>query len=487
VQLLHRLELFQAATFETIRKLRTILLIGIAIRLLLSPFLAHPLDVYSYYVRGEALLSGQQSINLYLQPYYFVFILVLPFVQLFNITSALFPSFTFPVSSLPPALNPGPYWGVTLVPGLYFDLIIKLPFLISDVIIALLLYRIIVENYHDEELALKSVALWFLNPLVIWISSAWGMFDSLPALFTVISLYLVLHGKVNAAGVSLVLAIAMKYYAVVVIIPFLFLAYSKKGRGALVQSTASMAATGLVLFLPSLTLALSSFARYIGQGSQLGFASGPHYSGLTFWTAITLSSSYSTTWISTLAVSAGLSVLYYWLWRNRSKSTILLPIISYGGPILLLLLFYGFVAENFLAWLLPFAALLVRGRSKGFILYWALSIIGLVSSITNTFLPYHLLPVAPWIGRYLVDMVQFVGPDRVAVNGVVTSGFGLGKIFLSALGLTASAMLLGLLIMWLKLLSEGGGAEMTQNEYGRTNLLLKRLRWLVGRGEYGGH
>jgi predicted membrane-bound dolichyl-phosphate-mannose-protein mannosyltransferase len=63
--------------------------------------------------------------------------------------------------------------------------------------------------------------IWFLNPLSIWVSSGWGMFDTLPALFTVISLYSLSERRYAVSGVALAIAVFLKYYAIVLLFPAL--------------------------------------------------------------------------------------------------------------------------------------------------------------------------------------------------------------------------------------------------------------------------
>ena len=88
------------------------------------------------------------------------------------------------MASLPSALNFYPSFNVQYVPGMLFNSVVKIPFLISDVAITFLLYKIVEELTHSKALAEKAAFLWFLNPFVIWISAVWGMWDTLPALFS---------------------------------------------------------------------------------------------------------------------------------------------------------------------------------------------------------------------------------------------------------------------------------------------------------------
>jgi len=48
---------------------------GVAIRLVIAPFFAHPFDVYAWYVNGQDLLNGVSSVQSYMVPYSYSFFL----------------------------------------------------------------------------------------------------------------------------------------------------------------------------------------------------------------------------------------------------------------------------------------------------------------------------------------------------------------------------------------------------------------------------
>ena len=60
------------------------------------------------------------------------------------------------MASLPSALNFYPSFNIQYVPGMLFDFVVKIPFLISDIAIAFLLYKIVVELTHSKGLAEKA-------------------------------------------------------------------------------------------------------------------------------------------------------------------------------------------------------------------------------------------------------------------------------------------------------------------------------------------
>ena len=417
-------------------------------RLVLAPFFAHPFDVFSWYTLGENLLNGKQAAWSLLVPYdYSLFLFAIPAAMSFNILSSVLGPQTISISSLNPLLNPGAPWNVTVVPGLLFDLLVKLPLITSDLIIALLIHKLVLTHMNDEKLALLASALWFLNPLVIWISSVWGMFDTIPTLFTVLALYFLLEKHFVYSGVSIALAIAMKYYAVVLIVPLMIIAWKDGKAKALVRSFGGVTIASLLFFLPSL----------VGTGSSVAFltnglsTSGLHYSGLSFWTAITLfadvrnQSLFSGVLVLTLLLGS-----YAWIWKRQSPTNLFSASLCFALPILTLLLGYGFVGENYFVWVLPFAGILASKKVRTIALYWLISIVALVSSTTDSLLPYYMLPIAPWIGGNLINLLTAVSAYRIAPEGVIRAGISAGKILLSALGISSAILIVANVRGWIK-------------------------------------
>jgi hypothetical protein len=423
-----------------------IICVGLAIRLILAPFFAHPFDVYSWFIIGEGFLNGKQSALSFLVPYdYSFFLFVIPAALTFGFLSNYLGPQTILMSSLNPLLNPGAPWNITIVPGLLFDLLVKLPLIASDTLVAFLIYRIVKVRLKDDRLATSASALWFLNPLTIWVSSGWGMFDTLPVLFTVISLYFVMKGKFAYSGLALVISIALKYYAVVIAIPLLFIAWKEGGRRGFLSSLTSIAVASLFLFIPLLKNVVQGVG-FLATGTP---AFGLSYAGLSFWSAITLFFSLpSLPTISSVFIVVSLVGVYYWMVRKQSVD-LYSQAAYFGLSIIPLLLFFRFVGENYVVWIVPFVSILAVQTKRAKILLWGLSLVAFISSITDALLPYYMLPMAPWIGRYLVSALSLTTSYRVAPGGAITQTFSFGKLFLSGLGVSSAILLILIAITWI--------------------------------------
>lgn len=87
-----------------------------------------------------------------------------------------------------------------------FDFLFKLPILLADIGIALLLYKM---TKRDE----KSMKMFLFNPYIIFISAAW-MFDSIAVFFLLLSLYLFEKEKYDLSAIFLSLGFLTKFYPI---------------------------------------------------------------------------------------------------------------------------------------------------------------------------------------------------------------------------------------------------------------------------------
>lgn len=416
-----------------------VIMVGLAVRLILAPFFAHPFDMYDWYVIGQSVTDGSQPITNFLAPsYYSYFLFVFPAASVFHLLPGPITNYIIPISSLDPRLNPGAPWDITLVPGLLFDLLIKIPLILSDTIVAFLLYRIVLRHGGSEKTAVTATLMWFLNPLVIWVSSGWGTYDTLPALFTVVCFYFLVERKFAFSGLALVVAIAMKYYALVLVIPVLVVAWRVGGRKGLLSSAIAALGASIILFLPLADRIVQGAVPVIVGPVQPGLT----YSGVSFWSSLTLFVPLQGLGTISLALIAVSLVGIYYLMQRTCSFNLYSLATYFGLSIIPLLLLFRFVAENYFVWLMPFASIFALKSARSKTIVWILSFVVFLSSITDSLLPYYMLPMAPWIGRYLVNALSFAAPYRVASSGAITTAFSWGKLFLAGLGLCTTVLLL---------------------------------------------
>ena len=410
-----RLQFFCAS-----HKLALILVTGIAVRLILMPIAAHPFDMYVWYnVSNNVLANGSLFLQGFPPLWYHYF--MIPVAYSYSALSTVIPTCTLAMSSLPSALDFYPSYSVSVVPGLLFNFVVKIPFLISDILVAFLLYKLVSKVTGQTSLGQSAVLLWFLNPFVIWISSAWGMWDTLPALFSLASLYLLVKRRYGFSAVFLSLGVAAKLYPALFLVPIAFYLYKTSRIGEFRQSFARFFGVffgaSLLLFLPYLGSMVNFVADFFllsgGNGVDTIVPLGPYSFGLTYW-SLTQYLGLTGDWVLFVSVVSLVLVcvtvlLMYW---RSSKFSFNVPALDLSVVMLFcvaaLLLSYRIVCEQWLVWLMPFFVVLCAvGRLRRG-LFWGVSLVGLLYAVLNCPLPFFFLSLAPWIQNSLVGMVYFV-------------------------------------------------------------------------------
>ena len=219
-------------------KLKIALLFGAAIRFILAPLTEQRWDMYIwrlhqvfvYVYNINPFWPQYQNIPDFLYWSYpplwlFTLILIHPLYML--ISPTIYPDnpAALWVTSQNPPFEEGPnmfeaYWSFTPprvnVNLPLLDLIIKTPIILADLLIAVTLYKMIRSSSGDEK-ASYAYYVWLFNPYTIFFSSVWGVFDSIPSLFTLLSLRDLLNRKYVNSALLLGIGILFKLYPIVLI------------------------------------------------------------------------------------------------------------------------------------------------------------------------------------------------------------------------------------------------------------------------------
>lgn len=92
---------------------------------------------------------------------------------------------------------------------LLFDVLLKLPSMLADCVIAYLLYKM-AKGRMSKNWTLFLVAIWLFNPMVLLDSACWGQVDSLLALALLLSAYCIEKDRYAWASVALAFAVTLK-------------------------------------------------------------------------------------------------------------------------------------------------------------------------------------------------------------------------------------------------------------------------------------
>jgi hypothetical protein len=392
------------------------------------PITAHPFDVYAWYnISTNILQNGPLGLQGF-PPLWYHYMMV-PIAYTYNLLAGIFHSSAIAMSSLPSGLNFYPSFGVQYVPGWLFNIVVKFPFIISDIIITLLIYKIVNQVTNKKELSEKAAFLWFLNPFVIWISAGWGMWDTLPALLSLAAFYLILKKKYALSAVFISLGVVSKLYPLLFVVPIII--YIQKTTGAEQKWKNSLTFISvflvsiLLVFLPYLSTIITFFSNYFlpttitqTSGVIADQVNNPLGFGLTYWSLFLLNRIFNFA-LSSSAISFGsiFSILFfilslalvYWKIMNFSPHDRAydLAIIMFI-PLAVLFLTYRIICEQFFVWLIPFFIILVIGGRIKPMFFWSISLIALLYATLNCPLPFFFLPLAPWGTTTLLGIANFM-------------------------------------------------------------------------------
>lgn len=244
------------------RRLAGIAALALIIRLAPSAYTGHGWDLFVW-LRTSELFLGEQ-INIYSYPQ--------------------FEGFPWGFYAYPPPwlyLLAGSRYIASLLGG-YREISIlffKMPIIVADVLCGLVLWLTAKRLGLDEEDAYKLATIYLLNPLTIFVSSIWGMFDAIPALFTMLALYLLLSGRGSAAAASLGIATSFKIYPIIVLPSILLVQVKKHGlRRVITNLVLPFAFILLVVSLPFLGDLPDYLGKLLYHRSNVG--------QFTYWTLL---------------------------------------------------------------------------------------------------------------------------------------------------------------------------------------------------------
>lgn len=201
--------------------MKKVFLLAILIRLLVMPFFYHP-DIKSQHFHFQFFSQGVFNIYDYLDQNKST----LGYKDTFNYLPLTYYTFGLTQAISRPFLGNNFYqwindWGVTqndYSNMVFFMLILKIPYLIFDLLIGFLLYKI----YQNK----KVLYFWLFNPISIYLIYILGNFDIIPTFLTLLAFYFIKNNKQLASYLSISIAIALKMYPIM-FLPFLFF-YDKK-------------------------------------------------------------------------------------------------------------------------------------------------------------------------------------------------------------------------------------------------------------------
>lgn len=366
-------------------RVRTTLLVGLAVREAFSFWTGHPFDFETWVRIGYWVTRG-------LSPYH-----ALPLAPGVSFANDFSASSTADVGYLPfwPLLLAGIYELYSLVgfgDRFVYYFLIKQPIILGDVLLAYLIYAFVERQKPGR--GTRPMALWLFSPFTIILSGIWGMFDSMAMAAVMIAL-LAPPGKARAAWEGA--AILVKSIPVLFVPPFL---NARAGRVANLLVAVAVPVLTTLIVLAVAGWPLSSFGATLG--STLGKAGIP----LSLWgtwdylntIGVVSSSTFGAalSWGGYLWVPAVVAASFLaWKWFGFSTERDVVR--SSLVVILVFLLVRAQVNEQYAVYLLAFllveASLWSPARMR---LFYAFSAVIVAVVVTNNFLMIRFLsPIDP--------------------------------------------------------------------------------------------
>jgi hypothetical protein len=386
-------------------------LAGFAIRILLSPFSAHPFDMGIWYSISNYIAtslnipnpsSTPPSLFIVISSTPAMFYVLIPLSKVYLFLAGIAHVSVIPITSFPGFIQSAAGWTAPSFQGIFvtnwlFNVLTKLPFILSDFGIALIVRRI-ATKYYGERAGIVSFALLFFNPMLIWVSSVWGMFDSIPAFFAILATYFVLTDRYSLCGISLAAGIGFKLYPFFFLVPMIYYAYSSThSTRRLVVPTLTFGITSLTIFglvLPYLPWVLQS---YLNESAidPTSHAVNPY--GLTYWSVAALTSFASTTeanisLILFTVLGVGTTIISLLILRaNHTPEALFFSQLLTTSSI-----FFSYlrVNEQWFVWLVPILVLLSVARriEKKYVL--AISFLAIAYSWISSLIAAFFIPTA---------------------------------------------------------------------------------------------
>ncbi|MEM2944144.1 MAG: hypothetical protein QXN93_06350 [Methanomassiliicoccales archaeon] len=449
----HFLSLADTSLFGRLKGICIFIIVGLAVRLLIAPWTSCPYDIYPFYRGLIDILSG---VGIYSHAYFsYPPLSILVISPSIAILSLFFDPINF--GSFQPSMIEVSHVTGMLVPFVthpLFNLFFKLPLIIADLVLGLSIYEFVKEKWNVTD-ARKAFILWFLNPLVIWVSSVAGQIDVLPAAMTLISMVYFYRRRYFFSGVALGLGVLFKVYPIYLFIFYFVFLLSVALNGSTIKSVlrkfcqcCSMICGGLVsgAILIPFFLASTNMLDFVFR--RTGSTS---YGGLNLWFFIPALPSEGLLpsvlpividfplliFISIIVLAFVVSAIISRFYFNQDRDELIMLVTGNLAIIGLIMFLQPVTNPQHMLWLFPFLLILSASDARFERKFYLLTIVSLLYFIwlqTAFALIYPLVVYTP------------VGGIEV-VNDLITRYYVTEGIFSRQTLVISSAMVGGLVIL----------------------------------------
>jgi Predicted integral membrane protein len=230
------------------RPLVLIVLAGLAIRFALMPLLTYDYDMYHWAVIFENIKSGNNLYDLtgyfYTPVWGYMMGAIYAFSDLFLSVDSLGSTFTnmLPIEVLAHRFH------IATITTVQFNMLMKVPLVICDIVVGYIIYKLILGRTQDRKKATYGFGLWFLCPIVIYMSAVQAMFDTISALLLLLTVFMLYKDKCFIAGALFSVAFLLKFFPVFCIFVLIgYVCVRHRDDGLIKRKVISMALGGLIM------------------------------------------------------------------------------------------------------------------------------------------------------------------------------------------------------------------------------------------------
>ena len=346
--------------------LGTLLFYGILVRLAVAPFTGHPYDMEVWTQSARLFYeSGVIGIRFFPLPFmYYVLLVAYSPYALIRTFGFQDPTFLGHVS------------------GMIESVFIKAPFMISDALSLYILVKIFSRldtTRHDSRRCMAFALMYFLNPLAIYLSSVWGMYDTIAVSLLLGGIYLgLLRDRSLLSALSFAVSGLTKGFGFLGLIP-LFVSPMRGNRCLNVLATAGMTlGLSILLYLPLMgastvqevpEIALQFFRGRAGLGSNTPYVAGASY--MSYLSV--LGFNIEPLWLAYILVALvlAISILYAQRMRNSPGEARFALTLRYLAAVFLVFYLVFFrVYEQYYLWVIPILIMysyVKRATAPGFV------------------------------------------------------------------------------------------------------------------------
>ncbi len=240
-----------------VHPLITILLLAAVVRVVLMPLLVYDFDIYHWALIMENIQNGDGLYDVAGYYYTPVWGYILGFMtgllDLFGGVADFGARYTefLPVEDLNIRFH------IATLTSLEFNIMMKAMLVVCDFLVAALVYRFMVEMTSDTRKATVAVAVWLFCLPVIYMSAIQAQFDTISALFMLLTVYLLYKDHAFVAGMMFSCTVLLKFFpgfTILVLLAYVWLRHRDDGLAVrkIVGAAVGAAIMFFVIYAPQI-------------------------------------------------------------------------------------------------------------------------------------------------------------------------------------------------------------------------------------------